>query len=84
MSDTTKTMSQRDADQTLKSAFNDIDCSYTNSGFLTAKLGRKIEIGGASNVETYTFIENGVTLYVLTLTYSSPTKETLVSAERTT
>lgn len=83
MAETQKLLSHYDQNQTLKAAFNDVDSSFSNSGFLTGKVGRKILVGGAAEVETYSFIEDGVVLYVLTLTYTSDTKETLVSAERT-
>lgn len=42
MSDTTKHMSEKDFQQTLKASFNDSDKSLTTSGFVSAKIGHKI------------------------------------------
>lgn len=83
MANTKKPMSLLDANLTERSAFNEVDASFTNSGFLTGKIGRKIEVSGSGATEIYTFIEDGVTLYVLTLTYTDSSKENLLSAERT-
>lgn len=80
---TDKQLSNRDGFQTLQASFNEEDFSLTTSGFLTGKVGRRIEVGGAGAVETYTFLEDGDVLYVLTLTYTDVTKATLLSAERT-
>lgn len=80
---TDKLLSNRDGNQTLQAAFNEEDFSLTQAGFLVGKVGRRIEVGGAGAVETYTFLEDGDTLYVLTLTYTDGTKTTLISAERT-
>lgn len=81
---TGKNLSNRDGFQTLQAAFNEEDFSFTTSGFLQGKLGRKVEVTNPSAaVEVYTFSENGTTLYELTLTYTDGTKATLLSAERT-
>jgi hypothetical protein len=81
---TDKHLSDRDGFQTLQGAFNEEDFSITQAGFLVGKVGRRIEVGGAGAVETYTFLEDGDILYVLTLTYTDGTKSSLLSAERTT
>jgi hypothetical protein len=84
MSKTTKNFSDRDANQTLKLSFNDVDASLTTNGFLIAKVGRKVEIDvSGGTVAIYTFKENGVTLYQYTLTYTDASRVQLVSAERT-
>jgi hypothetical protein len=83
MADTSKQLAEKDANQTLRSAYNKVDASLTTNTFLVGMVGRKVEIAIADEVETYTFSENGSTLYVLTLTYTDATRETLVSAERT-
>jgi hypothetical protein len=84
MAKTDKLMSDRDFQQTLKLSFNDVDASVTTNGFLIAKVGRKVEIDvSGGSVAVYTFIENGVTLYQYTMTYTDATRTQLVSAERT-
>lgn len=80
---TDKLLSNRDGFQTLQASFNEEDFSLTTAGFLVGKVGRRIEVGGAGAVEIYTFIEDGDTLYELTLTYTDASKTTLLSAERT-
>jgi hypothetical protein len=84
MSKTAKNLSDRDFQQTLKLSFNDVDASLTTNGFLIAKVGRKVEIDvSGGSVAVYTFIENGVTLYQYTMTYTDNTRTQLISAERT-
>lgn len=80
MANTAKGVSRQNA---LQIALNDKDASLAVSGFLAAVVGRKVELAINSAVETYTFKENGTTLYVITLTYTDSTRATLLSAERT-
>lgn len=81
---TEKLMSDRDANQTLRFVYNDVDASVTTNGFLIAKVGRKVEIDvSGGSVAVYTFKENGVTLYQYTLTYTDASRVQLISAERT-
>lgn len=84
MSNTKKIMSDRDFQQTLKLSFNDADASLSTNGFLIAKVGRRVEVDvSGGSVAIYTFIENGVTLYEYTITYTDNTRTQMVSAERT-
>lgn len=85
MSNTTKNSSNKDANQALGEAFNDVDDSLSINGFLVAKIGRKVtmDLSDGDTVETYTFKEGSTTLYVLTLTYTDSNRTVLVSAERT-
>ena len=87
MANTTKPFSERDANQTLVAAFNDVDHSITTAGFLTGRVGHKVTMAisttsAANDTQTYTFLDNGTTLYAIKLIYTSSTYETLVSAER--
>lgn len=87
MSNTTKGMSERDANQTLQLAFNDVDASLTTGGFLTGKVGRKVVQAISTTTVTddtltYTFSESGTTLYALKVIYTDNTYNTLISAER--
>lgn len=83
MSNTSKGLSERDANQTLRSAYNEIDGSMQISGFLTSKVGAKVTLNSVSEVQTISFYDNGTLLYTLTLTYTDSSQATLVSAERT-
>lgn len=80
---TAKRNSSDDGFQTLQGAFNEEDKSISIGSFLQSLVGRKVEIADGGASEVITFSENGVTLYVLTLTYTDASKGTLISAERT-
>lgn len=88
MSHTLKGLSERDANQTLKSSYNDIDASLTSTGFLTGLVGRKmvftISTTTVSNdTVSIAFSENGTALYTYKLIYTDSTQATIISAERT-
>ncbi len=88
MANTSKKASQKDADNTLRAAYNDSDASIAVSSFLAGKVGRKVALAIsttsiADDTETYTFTESGSTLYVLALVYTDGSRETLLTAERT-
>lgn len=83
MSNTSKPLSAFDGQQTLKMSYNDKDASLAVSGFLAGAVGRKVDLEIVDEVETYTFTENGTTLYVIVLTYTDADRTTLESAERT-
>ena len=88
MSNTQKTMSERDANQTLQLSFNDVDASLTSAGFLVGKVGRKVVLSFsttsvANDTQTYAFSENGTALYSLKLIFTDSTYATMISAERT-
>jgi hypothetical protein len=88
MANTTKSLSKRDGQQVLQSAFNDVDGTLSTGGFLTGKVGHKVELvisttSVANDTETYTFSDSANQLYVLTLIYTDGDRCTLLSAERT-
>jgi len=83
MANTEKQLSSRDGFQTLQGAFNEEDFSITTGSFLQGVIGRRVDIDDQGAVEVYTFSENSIFLYELTLTYTDGTKATLLSAERT-
>jgi hypothetical protein len=78
-----KKFSERDANQTLQSAYNDVDATISTNGFLVGKVGNKVTVtANSATVDTYTFFDNAVQLYQIQLTYTDSTKATLVQAER--
>jgi hypothetical protein len=88
MSQTTKKLSERDANQTLQASFNDIDSSITTNGFLTGKVGRKItqtisQTTVPGDTATFSFLESGTLLYTLTIVYTDSSQSVMLSAERT-
>lgn len=87
MANTSKQMSKLDSEQTLKSAFNEVDKSFTTNGFLVGKIGHKVELvisttNIANDTETYTFSDSGTQLYQFRVIYTSGSRETMLSAER--
>jgi hypothetical protein len=84
MANTTKQGTRLDADQAIQGAYNDVNSTLGVDGFLTGKVGRKVELtlNGAGDTETYTFSENGTVLYALEIIYTDSSREQLVSAER--
>lgn len=87
MSNTNKALSERDANQTLQSSYNDVDASLTTAGFLVGAVGRKVELtisttSVANDTQTFAFSENGTALYSLKLIFTDSSYATLVSAER--
>jgi hypothetical protein len=85
---TKKPLSDVDAQQTQQSAFNDNTFSHLVDGYLSALVGRRIDLAittttVSGDTEVYTFSENGTQLLVLTLVYTDGTRATLLYAERT-
>lgn len=88
MANTKKQLSERDANQTLKHSYNDVDGSLTTNGFLVGKVGRKIvqtitTTNVANDTAILDFFEDGVLLYQYKIIYTDGTQATLISAERT-
>lgn len=85
--DTIKRASPRDADQTQRISYNDVNGSHTVDGFLTGIIGRKVTMSISQttvpdDTETFVFSELGVNLYTIQIVYTSDTRETMISAER--
>jgi hypothetical protein len=54
-------------------------------GFLVHAAGRKIELSQTATTDVWTYKETGgSTLFVITVTYTDASKETIESVERTT
>jgi hypothetical protein len=83
MSESRKQMSERDANQVLKLAFNDVDKSLTTAGFVVGKLGHKIEkINVSATIEDYNYYDDAELLYTVRVTYTDSSKSDLSSVER--
>ena len=84
MANIEKPLSERDANQTLQSAYNLVDASLTTNGFLVGKVGNKIVRSTPTSVtEQYSFYDGDTLLYTYLLTYTASDLLTLISAERT-
>jgi hypothetical protein len=87
MSITQKPLSHLDYEQTMQSSYNDVNATLSVDGFLTGKVGRKVELTISTttvvdDTETYSFSENGTALYALQIIYTDGTRAQMISAER--
>lgn len=88
MSQTSKPLSDRDANQALRGAFNDVDKSLTTAGFLTGKVGHKIAFAITTtsvpnDTEEYSYFDGTELLYTITIVYTSDARNVMISAART-
>lgn len=88
MATTTKKMSRKDQEQTLRSAYNDVNSTLAVDGFLVGLVGRKVvqtitTTTLANDTAVFAFSENGVALYTITVIYTDGTQTIMLSAERT-
>lgn len=82
-----KSLSERDANQTLQSAYNDVDATISTNGFLVGKVGNQITLAVsttnvANDTETYSFFDNATALYQIRLIYTDGTRTQMISATR--
>ncbi len=82
-----KPVSNLDANQTLQTAYNDVDATISTNGFLVGKIGNKVTMTIstttiANDTETYAFFDGVTALYSIKVIYTDGTRQTLVSAER--
>jgi hypothetical protein len=87
MSITQKPLSHLDYEQTMQSSYNDVNATLSVDGFLTGKIGRKVELAISTttivdDTETYSFSENGTALYALKIIYTDGSRALMISAER--
>jgi hypothetical protein len=87
MSITQKPLSHLDYEQTMQSSYNDVNATLSVDGFLTGKIGRKVELAISTttivdDTETYSFSENGNALYALKIIYTDGSRALMISAER--
>lgn len=78
---------RRDGMQAIQQSHNDVDSSLQVSGFLTSKIGAKVELAisttsVANDTETYTFFDGDTQLYQIQVIYTSAAKSQMISAER--
>lgn len=85
---TLKPPSDLDSTQNVQRSYNDVNATLTVDGFLTGLVGRRVDLAistttVAGDTETYTFSENGITLYVYMVVYTDGTRATMLYALRT-
>lgn len=84
-----KMLSDQDADQCLKYAFNDVDGTLTTNGFLVGEVGRQItqtitETTVPGDTSVFSFYDpTGTLLYTFTIIFTDSTQQTMISATRT-
>lgn len=85
---TPKPLSDQDADQVLKYAFNDVDATISTNGFLVGEVGRQVLLVVTTttvpnDTYTYSFYDPiGILLYQIRIIYTDSTQATLISATR--
>lgn len=87
MSQINKPMTKRDDEQVLRSVYNDVNATISVDGFLTGKVGNKVEMAisttnVANDTETYTYSDNATSLFAIKIIYTDGTRATMLSAER--
>lgn len=83
MAETSKKEQRFNTGNVLASAFNPVDKSLTTAGFLTGKIGHKIEkVNVNATTEDYSYYDDTTLLYTLRITYTDATKGEFLSAER--
>lgn len=84
MSNTTKSLSERDANQVLQHAHNDVNGTIGVDGFIVGKVGRKITRTAISGtIEDYEFFEGSTSLYKIRVTYDNSSHDNVDQVERT-
>lgn len=78
---------RRDGMQSIQISHNDVDSSLQVSGFLTSKIGAKVELtvsttNIANDTETFSFFDGTTQLYQIQIVYTDATKSQMISAER--
>ena len=80
---TAKMPTQLDHGQAIRSAFNDSDKTIAVGSFVGLKIGHKVtQTAVNATTDDYTFLDNGTTLYVIRIIYTTSTKDVLSSVER--
>lgn len=84
MSDTTKPLSERDANQVLQHVHNNVNSTLGVDGFIVGKVGRKITRTAVSGtIEDYEFFEGTTSLYKIRVTYDNSSHDNVDQVERT-
>lgn len=88
MSVTNKQPTGLDQAEAIRGAYNEVNASLSVDGFLTAEVGRKVDLTISTttisgDTETYSFSESGTLLYTIKVIYTDGTRATMISAERT-
>lgn len=83
MSVTSKKFSELDASQVIRKAANIEDGTLAVGGFVSAKVGHRIQcIQASSTVEQYEYYDGDTLLYILEIEYNNSDHDLLVRAER--
>lgn len=81
---TTKPPTKLDYEQAIQGSYNDVNSTLSVDGFLTGKVGHRIERTTPSGtVEVYSFYDGATLLYAITITYTDVTKQDISIVERT-
>ncbi|NDD83954.1 hypothetical protein EBZ38_06715 [bacterium] len=87
MANTTKPLSDRDYEQAVQSAYNQVDATLSVNGFIVGKVGHKITqtittTTVANDTEVFGFFDGATSLYQIKVIYTDGTRSLMLSAER--
>lgn len=87
MANSKKVLSPRDSGQTLQASFNEEDNSFTTGGFITVKVGHKIEkvvstTTVTDDTEEYSYFDEEILIYKVRVIYTDGTRSDFLSTER--
>lgn len=87
--DTSKSLSELDADQIVKKVYNSADASISVNGFLVSRVNNRVTLTittttVSNDTQVFNFYQDLTTLlYTITLIYTDNSYATLISATRT-
>jgi len=83
MANTLKPDSYGNADNVLRSAFNEMNKSITTDSFIVGKVGHKIVRTSPDTVtDDWSYYDDSVLLYTIQVIYTTSAKEVISSVER--
>lgn len=87
MSKTQKPASDLDSTQNIQNSFNDINSTLSVDGFLTGLVGRRVDLAISTttvpnDTQTFTFSENGISLYAFKIVFTDATYSLMLYATR--
>ena len=85
MANTTKLLNEHDQTQIIQKVFNPEEGTLAVGGFVSGKLGHKVVRAiSSATVDTYSYFDGAVLLYVLTVTFDDAAHTNVNQVERTT
>lgn len=85
MADSTKKMSKTDFQQAVDYAFNSNTKTFGTSSFVIAKVNHELNfVDTSATVQQIQYMDEGVVLFTLQITYSDASRENITNVKRIT